>query len=122
MADEIAAIRRAFEAAERRGDPAVQLSQRADDAYVRMPPGRAPMGPKEAAAALEALYADGGVDVEWESDGALVGDMLAVDSGSFTVHRDDTSRTGSWVMVFRRDETDAWEVIRDIYNWDEPAP
>lgn len=124
---EIEAIRAAFEAAENRGDPSVQLDRRAETDYVRMPPGRPPMGPAEAADELERLYAEGGFSVAWDSDGVLAGETLAVDGGSFTVtwetnHGDANTRRGSWLMVFRRNEDEDWEVVRDIYNWDEPAP
>lgn len=119
---EIDAIRAAFEAAENRGDPRVQLAHRSESEYVRMPPGRPPMDATEAREALVELYEEADVEVAWESSGVLASGDLAVDSGSFTVRFDDgTRRTGSWLMAFRREDGD-WKVVRDIYNWDEPAP
>ena len=117
-------MRREFTAAENRGDPSVQLDARHPDAFQRMPPGRPPLGPADAADSLEELYASDDITVEWESDGVMATDALAVDSGRFRVHRSDTDavRSGSWVMVFVRSADDEWLVVRDIYNWDEPAP
>lgn len=118
---EIVALRRAFEAAENRGDPEVQLEHRDPEEFIRMPPGRAPMDYEAANERLKSLYDSADIAVEWESDGVLVDESLAVDSGSFTIEfADGRTRTGDWLMVFRRDEEGTWRVVRDIYNWAEP--
>lgn len=123
-AAEIEALRAAFSAAEDRGDPSVQVAHRAEEDYIRMPPGRPPMDAEEAASSLRDVYASTDLSVDWESDGVIVGEDLAVDSGSFTISWENEAkpdRNGSWLLVYRRTERGDWEVIRDIYNWDEPA-
>lgn len=117
----IARLRQEFCAAENRGDPSVQLDARHPDAFQRMPPGREPLGPAEARKSLETLYASEDITVEWESDGVIATESLAVDSGRFRVHRPDTDapRLGSWLLVFVKSADDEWLVVRDIYNWDD---
>lgn len=117
---EIKRIREAFEAAENRGDPTVQIERRDPLRYRRLPPGRPAMDYDEAAAALERLYERSDLSVTWESDGVFVSGDLAIDSGTFAIEIDDAPpRGGSWLMVYRRNAEGVWRVIRDMYNWDE---
>ena len=119
-AAEIHAIRLALEAAENRHDPAVQIERRDDEGYRRLVPGREPMDRDAADAALESLYEQGGFSVQWESNGPVVGEELAVDSGQFTVKFDTgDQRRGNWLLVYRRDDAGEWKIIRDIYNYIE---
>ena len=124
-AKRISGLRRAFEAAENRGNASVQIAHRDPDDFIRMPPNAPPMGATAANERLAALYAEHDLSVTWNSDGVFVSGDLAIDSGTFKITISDgtgdapTTRRGSWLLAYRRNSADEWKVIRDIYNWNE---
>lgn len=114
---------KAWEDAFNKGDAAAVAALYAEDGVI-LPPNQAPVKGRTDITTFAKGMHDGGFRISTVDKDVWVDGALGAKSGSYTVTDKDGKEVehGKWLEVWHRGADGKWQMIRDMWNSDEPAP
>jgi len=114
---------KAWEEAFNKGDAAAVAAMYAEDGVILPPNQVAVKGRTDITAFAKGMY-DGGFRISTADKDVWVDGALGAKSGTYTVTDKDGKEVehGKWLEVWHRGADGKWQMVRDMWNSDEPAP